>query len=107
MSDAPDPEERFLDHVIAPLVRDQMLWPILAVFVGHLVAGLAYALVFSVIERRPVAWIATALAIFGTVQAVRLELRVRRRPAALTGILATTWAISIAVAVLGHRHGVF
>ena len=107
MSDARSLEERFLDHVITPLVRDQMLWPILAVFVGHIVAALAYALVFSIVERRPLAWILTALAIFATVQAVRLELRVRKRPAALSGILAATWAISIAVALLGHHYGVF
>jgi len=107
MSDSQSLEERFLDHVIAPLVRDQMLWPILGVFVGHLVAGLAYALVFSVVERSPVAWIATAFAIFSTVQAVRLELRVRGRPGALAGILGATWGISIATAVFGHIYGVF
>ena len=52
MPDRIDPEARFLDVVIAPLVRDSMLWPILAVFVGHLVAGLSYALVFSLRDRR-------------------------------------------------------
>jgi hypothetical protein len=107
MSERVDPERRFLDTVVVPLVRDSMLWPILAVFVGHLVAGLSYALVFALRERRPVALIALAFALFVTVSAVRTELRVRGRPAALVGILTATWLLSIAVALAGHSYGVF
>jgi hypothetical protein len=102
-----DPEARFLDVVVVPLVRDTMLWPILVVFVGHLVAGLSYALVFALRERRPVALIALAFALFLTASGVRTELRVRGRPAALVGILSATWLLSIAVAMLAYRYRVF
>jgi uncharacterized membrane protein len=100
-------EARFLDHVVQPFVRDTMLWPILAVFVGHLVAGLSFALVLALRDRRPVAWIALLFAVFVTASGVRTELRVRHRPAALTAILAATWLLSVLAGVAGHRMGVF
>jgi hypothetical protein len=102
-----DPEARFLDVVIAPLVRDSMLWPILVVFVLHLIAGLSYALVFSLRERRPAALLALALALWLTAGGVRAELRVRGRPAALTWILAVTWLGAAAVAFGGHHWHIF
>jgi hypothetical protein len=107
MEDRADPETRFLDLVIVPLVRDSMLWPILGVFVGHLVTGLSFALVFGMVERRLAALVALAFAVFLTWNGVRLELRVRKRPGALVGILAATWSLSIAVAFIGHHYGVF
>jgi len=107
VSDHADPEARFLDVVIAPLVRDSMLWPILGVFVGHLVVGLAFALVLGVIERRFAALAALAFALFLTWSGVRLELRVRKRPGALIGILAATWLLALVVAWIGHQYGVF
>ena len=102
-----DPEARFLDIVVAPFVRDTMLWPILAVFVLHLVAGLSYALVFSLREQRPVALLALLLGVWFTVGGVRTELRVRRRPAALTSILAVTWLLSAVVAFAGWHWQLF
>jgi CDP-diglyceride synthetase len=107
MTKTVDPEARFLDLVVVPLVRDSMLWPILVVFVLHLVAGLSYALAFSLRERRPAALLALGLAIFLTFNGVRTELRVRGRPEALSWILAATWLLSIAAALVGHHAGVF
>jgi len=102
-----DPERRFLDVVVVPLVRDSMLWPILAVFVGHLVAGLSFALVVALSERRAAALLAVAFALFLTAQGVRTELRVRGKPAALTWILAATWLLSAAVAIAARHWNVF
>jgi hypothetical protein len=102
-----DPEARFLETVIAPLTRDSMLWPILAVFVGHLVAGLSYALVFSLRDRRPAALLALALAVWLSIGGVRAELRVRGKPAALTGIIAVIWLLGAAVAFAGDHWRVF
>src|SRR5262245_54383525 len=109
MSDSPEPanlEARFLEYVVAPFVRDPMLWPILAVFVGHVVAGLGVALVFGVRDRRFPAMLALVLAAVLTFNGVRVELRVRRRPAALCAILAVTWLLSAAVAAAGARYHV-
>ena len=102
-----DPEARFLDTVIAPFVHDTALWPLLAVFVIHLVAGLSYALVFSLRERRPVALLALLLGVWFTTGGVRAELRVRRRPAALTAILAIIWLLAGVVAFAGWHWQLF
>jgi hypothetical protein len=102
-----DREARFLDLVVEPLVRDSLLWPVLVAFVGHLVAGLSYALVFSLRDRRPVALLALAFALFITISGVRTELRVRGRPSTLTAILTVSWLLAAGVAVAGHRWHVF
>jgi uncharacterized membrane protein HdeD (DUF308 family) len=102
-----DSEARFLDTVIAPFVRDSMLWPILAVFVLHLVAGLSYALVFALREQRPVALLALLIGVWFTAGGVRTELRVRHRPAALSLILAITWLLSALAAFAGWHWQIF
>jgi hypothetical protein len=107
MPERPGPalEERFLDHVVGPLVSDPMLWPILAVFVGHFVTGLSYALVLGLRDRKVAGLLALALAALLTFNGARTELRVRRRPGALCAILAVTWGLAIAVAgAAAHYH---
>src|SRR5262245_4044272 len=101
-----DLEQRFVEHVVTPFVRDPMLWPILLVFILHAVAGLSFALVLALRERKVAAVLAVTLAILMTWNGVRVELHVRHRPAALCVILTLTWLLSAAVAMASVRYGI-
>ena len=103
-----EPEEpRGIERFFRPFVEEPLLWPVLLVIVGHVVAFLVPVMLFSVRDRRPFAMAALLGLALLSVQGVRLEWRQRGRPGALGAILLTTWITSTVVAVAADRYGVF
>jgi hypothetical protein len=97
----------WIDRVVRPFFRDQLLWPVGFVILAHAGAFLAPVLLLSVLERRPAAIVALAGAVWGSIAGVRLE---RRRPAGagpLCAAIGATWLLAALLAVLFHRHGFF
>lgn len=104
-----DPEANlpFAERWIAPFFREPMLWPVGFVLIAHAVAFLAPALLFSLRDRKLSALAALALLLVLTGSAARAELGRLHRPGMVCGLLATTWSLAIATAVLAHRTGIF
>lgn len=99
----PGPVERF----VLVFVHEPMLWPVLLVAIGHAVALVTALLLLALRERR-VSAIGGLLAVaFLSVSALRLELRRRGRPGALSAIGLSTWLLSGAAALAADRYGAF
>ena len=92
-----------IDRWILVFVREPTLWPVLLVVIGHAVALMAPLLLWALRDgqRGP----ALTLLLLGAVSAAGVVWELRRRgPGALTGLLASTWALSGAGALLANRY---
>lgn len=104
-SDAP--EEDWVDRFILVFVHESMLWPILVVIIGHVVVFTAPALLLAMRDRRASAFAALLLLAFFSVQIVRFDLRRSGRLAALSALVSVVWVLSVAVAWVAHKTGIF
>jgi len=92
-----------VDRWLLVFVRESTLWPVLLVLIGHAVALVAPLLLWAIRdgERGP-AW---ALALLGLPSALGVAWELRHRgPGALTGLLLSTWGLSIAAAIAADRY---
>ncbi len=97
----------WVERWLLPFVYEPTLWPILLVLIGHAAAFGTALILLAVRDRNPAALLALALCAFGTLQVVRYELACRGRPAALCGVLAASWLVSGALAIVADHYGVF
>lgn len=106
---AKEPEEGVdrVERYVMPFVREPTLWPVLIVLLAHAAAFVAPAMIFAVRdEGRGSAVVLLVLALLSAA-VVRFEVRRRGRPASLTAVLGVTWALSVALAVVADRAGLF
>jgi hypothetical protein len=94
-------DERWL----LPYVEDSTLWPVLLVLIAHFAAFVAPVLLMTVRDHRVSGVIAMLGLLFLSVQTIRYELGRRGKLGALTWVLLSTWALSVAAAVVAHRTG--
>ena len=92
---------------LLPFVRDSTLWPVLLVVIAHAAAFLAPALLLALRDRRIPAQAALLLLAAFTVDSVWRELRRRGRVGALNGVVLCTWLLSVVLAVVADRYGIF
>jgi hypothetical protein len=93
-----------VDRWLLVFVREPTLWPVLLVVIGHAIALLAPLLLWAIRDgQRGPGWTLALLAL-PCVAGISWELR-DRGPGALTGLLFSTWALSVAAAIASdHYH---
>jgi hypothetical protein len=98
-------DELWIDRYLLPAIRETTLFPLLLVVIGHAVAFIAPALLFSLRDRSFGAMLALfAIGVF-TVQCVRFEVGRHGRPDVLSAIVLSTWLASAAAAwACDHYH---
>jgi hypothetical protein len=92
---------------LLPFVRDSTLWPVLLVVIAHAAAFLAPALLLALRDRRITAQAALLLLAAFTVNGVWGEIRRRGRVGALNVVVLCTWLLSVVLAVVADRYGIF
>lgn len=97
----------WVERFVLVFVRESMLWPVLLVLVAHAAAFLGMAMLLALRERRIPALAALALLLVGSARVVWFEVSLRRRPGALTWLLAVVWSSSAALAWLAQHYGAF
>lgn len=103
MSTDPFEASSRVDRWILVFVREPTLWPVLLVVIGHAVALMAPLLLWALLDGHGRSMVALGLLAALSLAGVTWELR-RRGPGALTGLLASTWALSAGMAWLAHRY---
>ncbi len=106
MSEDPFDRPHWLDRYVLVFVRESTLWPVALVVIGHAVAFLGPLMLWSVRDGQRLATVTLVLLALLSLAAMAWELR-RRGPGALNGLLGSTWALSVAAAVIADRHGFF
>ena len=93
-----------VDRWLLVFVRESTLWPVLLVLVGHAVALVAPLLLWAGRdgESGP-AWTLGLLAL-PCAYGIAWELK-SRGPGALTGLILSTWGLSVAAAIAADRYG--
>lgn len=97
----------WVERFVLVFVRESTLWPVLLVLVGHAAAFLGMAMLLGLRDRRIAALLALALLAVGSLRAASVEIAALRRPGALTGLIASVWLSSAALAWLAHHNEVF
>ena len=109
-SEPPELDDRrvpFVERWIAPFLREPMLWPVAIVIVAHAVAFLAPVLLLALRDHRVAALGALTGLVVLSGTAVRAELLRLHRPGVVCGLLAATWGLAAAAAIVAHRTGIF
>lgn len=98
-------DELWIDRYLLPAIRESTLFPLLLVVIGHVVAFIAPALLFSLRDRSFGAMFALFAIGVLTVQCVRFEVGRHGRPDVLSAIIGATWVASGAAAwACDHYH---
>ena len=97
----------WIDRWILYWVRESTLWPILLVLIGHAVAFVGPLMIWSVREGDVGSGVTLVALAVGTVLLMRVEIRARKRPGALAGLLLSTWALTGLCAWGAARSGIF
>ncbi|MDJ0851289.1 MAG: hypothetical protein QNK04_23190 [Myxococcota bacterium] len=106
MSEDPFERRHWVDRFVLVFVRESTLWPVALVVIGHAIAFLGPLMLWSVRDGLRLATVTLVLLVLLSLAAMAWELR-RAGPGALTGLLASTWALSLAAAVVADRYGLF
>ena len=92
---------------LLPFVRDSTLWPVLLVAIAHAAAFLAPVLLLALRDQRiPAQAVLLLLAAF-TINGVWGEIRRRDRVGALNVVVLCIWLLSVVLAVVADRYGIF
>jgi hypothetical protein len=92
-----------VDRWLLVFVREPTLWPVLLVVIGHAGALVAPLMLWAFRDgQRGSAW-TLALLTVASVAGITWELR-DRGLGALTGLLLSTWALSVAAAVAANHY---
>ena len=97
----------FIEEKVVPLIREPTLGPVWLVLIAHVAAFGAWALLLAVEERRFFAMLGALGLFWLTGTLAWTEIRERRRPGALSALVAITWAMTIAFALGARKWGLF
>ena len=95
------------ESIVTFFVKEQTMWPILVVVLGHLAAFLASALLLGARDRMPASMVALLGLSLGSLELVRVERTGRGRFGVMTGLVIATWVMGIAMAIAADRMGAF
>ncbi len=97
----------FADRYLLVFVREPTLWPVLIVVLCHVAVFVAPVLLLGLRDGQRSALGVLALLVVATLMGSGPEIRRRRRPGAVTGLFAASWVLSVFVAFVANRYGVF
>jgi len=95
-----------LERAILPYLREPTLWPVLLVLLAHAIVLVAQLLVFAWRDGGGGTFMGLGALAVLSLAAARLEVRDRRRPGAITALVAVIWALSGLTAWAGVRIGI-
>ncbi len=95
----------WVERFVLPFVRDSSLLPILIAIIGHFSIALAPLLLWVFRAHNPVGAAALLGFLVLSVEVVSLDLKAARRPAGLSAVLFSTWALAGLFAWIGNRYG--
>jgi hypothetical protein len=96
-----------VERYLMPFVREPTLWPVLIVLLAHAAAFIAPAMIFAWRDGGRGSAALLGVLVLLSAGVVVFEIRRWRRPAALTAVLVVTWALSVLLALLAARAGLF
>lgn len=96
-----------VERALMPFLREPTLWPVLLAAIAHAIALVGPLMVIVWRDPRP-GWPVVGLLLLATLTAaaIRVELRDRRRPGPISGLLAVTWMLCGFGAWGGARLGI-
>lgn len=106
MSEDPFTGRSWVDRYILVFVRESTLWPVAMVVIGHAVAFLGPLMLWSVRDGQSLATGTLVFLVLSSLAAMGWELR-RSGLGALNGLLVSTWALSVAGALVADHYGFF
>lgn len=102
MPDRSPPAPSWFEVWVLPYAREPVLWPVLLAILGHVVLLFAIGLLDL---WRGEGFGAAVLSVALTLALVGWEVRVARRPGALSISIALTWVAGVVLAVFSQRTG--
>ena len=96
-----------VERALLPFLREPTLWPVLLAVLAHAVALVAPLLVIVWRDPAP-GWPLIGLLVLAGISALGMvkDMRDRRRPGAVSALLAITWLLCVAGAWAGVRVGI-
>ncbi len=95
-----------LERAILPYLREPTLWPVLLVVLAHAIVLVAQLLVFVWRDGGIGSFMGLGVLAVLSLAAIRLEVRDRRRPGAITALATVIWVLSGLAAWAGVRIGI-
>lgn len=94
-----------VERWVLPFVRESALLPVLIAIIGHFAIALAPLLLWAVRGRSPLGAVGVVIFLALSWEIASLDLKARRRPAALCVVVGSVWALAALAAWGGHRYG--
>ncbi len=95
-----------LERAILPYLHEPTLWPVLLVVLAHAIVLVAQLLVFVWRDGGVGSFMGLGVLAVLSLAAIRLEVRDRRRPGAITALATVIWVLSGLAAWAGVRIGI-
>jgi hypothetical protein len=103
-----EPDDHWLEKFVLPYITNSALWPVLFAIIGHIAVLLAMPMVNVWRDHSIPSAAALGFLLFGPCGAVvRWEWRTNRKPGPLSWTLLITWAMSVGLAYLAARYGLY
>ena len=99
--------ESRVDHVVAVVLGESLLWPVLGIVIAHAAVFLAPVLVLAVRDRNPFAMAGAVLLLAVTVFGLHDARRRAGRTKPVHWLVACVWLAAIPVAALCGYYGIF
>jgi hypothetical protein len=90
---------------VRPYIADSALWAIAIAVAGHIAVAIAPLLLGVIRTGHPLAWVMLLLVVAGSLQVIRFEVSLERRPAGLTVMVLGTWMLSGVIAWVALETG--
>jgi hypothetical protein len=97
----------WVQNWVLPYLQDRALWPVAFALLGHVVVVLAPLMIWGARTLNPFPIMALALMLVASVHASIIERRALGRSGVVAVALTLLWAVSVGVAVLTDRTGIF
>ena len=92
---------------VLPYLQDRALWPVAFALLGHVVVVLVPLMLWAIRSLNPIPMLAIALMLVASVHASIIERRAIGRSSVVAIALFLLWAVSVGVAWVTDRTGIF
>lgn len=97
----------WIETWVLPYVREPTLWPVLVALLGHVVVGIVPLVLFVVRSGSVRGGLVLGGMVVGSLGLFGFEVFRFRRPGAVSVVVGATWVVSLGLAWLADRTGVF
>ncbi|MCP4868627.1 MAG: hypothetical protein GY898_07905 [Proteobacteria bacterium] len=103
-----EPDQHWLERFVLPYITDSALWPVLFAILGHVGVLLAMPMI-NVYRDGDLFSLAALILLAGgpCVALMRWEWDRDRKPGPLTWMVLLTWVLSVVLAVVAYKFGLY